>query len=164
MNNNFGAPPSSLGFGESITTCFKKYFIFEGRAGLGEFWYFHLFQLILGVIVSLFLPPLIANILLLFFYIPMLAVGCRRLHDVNKSGWLQLLAITVIGIIPLIIWFATDGIDKETKSNKSLKYKKAQVSYKDRDLTDELEELKELYEDGTLSETQFRKAKKKLLK
>jgi hypothetical protein len=32
------------------------------------------------------------------------------------------------------------------------------------DLTDELEELQELYEDGTLSEEQFKKAKNKLLK
>jgi hypothetical protein len=35
---------------------------------------------------------------------------------------------------------------------------------KKNDLTDELEELQELYEDGTLSEEQFKKAKNKLLK
>ena len=33
-----------------------------------------------------------------------------------------------------------------------------------KDFTDELEELQELYEDGTLSEAQFKKAKNKLLK
>ena len=33
-----------------------------------------------------------------------------------------------------------------------------------KDLTDELEELQELYEEGTLSEEQFKKAKNKLLK
>ena len=31
-------------------------------------------------------------------------------------------------------------------------------------VTDELEELQQLYEDGTLSEAQFKKAKNKLLK
>ena len=44
--------------------------------------------------------------------IPVLAVGARRLHDLNKSGWLQLLAITIIGLIPLIIWWATEGTKK----------------------------------------------------
>ena len=44
MNNNYGTTPASLGFGGSIATCFKKYFTFEGRAGLAEFWYFHLFH------------------------------------------------------------------------------------------------------------------------
>ena len=33
----------------------------------------------------------------------------------------------------------------------------------EKDLTDELEELQELYEEGTLSEEQFKKAKNKLL-
>jgi uncharacterized membrane protein YhaH (DUF805 family) len=42
--------------------------------------------------------------------VPTLAVGARRLHDTGRSGWWQLLGlIPVIGIIVLIVWWATDG-------------------------------------------------------
>ena len=49
----------------------------------------------------------------------------------------------------------TPSRSRSNKTSKTLHDKK--------DLTDELEELQDLYEDGTLSEAQFRKAKKKLL-
>jgi len=42
-------------------------------------------------------------------FLPSLAVAVRRLHDTNRSGWWYLIAFTIIGIIPLIIWFATRG-------------------------------------------------------
>ena len=29
-------------FGESISTCLKKYFVFEGRASKSEYWWFQL--------------------------------------------------------------------------------------------------------------------------
>ena len=36
-----------------------------------------------------------------------LAVGARRLHDIGKSGWLQLLAlIPVAGILVLVYFWA----------------------------------------------------------
>ena len=39
--------------------------------------------------------------------LPSFAVGARRLHDVGKSGWWQLISLTIIGLIPLIIWLAS---------------------------------------------------------
>ena len=42
--------------------------------------------------------------------IPLLAVGCHRLHDSNKSGWCQLfLLIPVAGWLVLIIFFIMPG-------------------------------------------------------
>lgn len=42
--------------------------------------------------------------------LPGLAVGTRRLHDIDKSGWFQLLfLIPVIGWIILIYWAAQEG-------------------------------------------------------
>lgn len=40
----------------------------------------------------------------LILWLPGLAVGIRRLHDINKSGWNVLWALTCIGILPLIYW------------------------------------------------------------
>jgi uncharacterized membrane protein YhaH (DUF805 family) len=40
---------------------------------------------------------------------PFLAAGPRRLHDTNRSGWWQLLSLTLIGLIPLIYWLASKG-------------------------------------------------------
>ena len=45
--------------------------------------------------------------------IPNLAIAARRLHDVGKSGWWQLVSFTIIGIIPLFIWVIRAG-DSET--------------------------------------------------
>ena len=53
-----------------------------------------------------------------------LVFGARRLHDLNKSGWLQLIAFTIIGLIPLIIWFATEGTKKNNPHGNPIKIKK----------------------------------------
>jgi uncharacterized membrane protein YhaH (DUF805 family) len=46
--------------------------------------------------------------------LPSLAVGARRLHDTDRSGWWQLLMfVPAIGWIILIIFFAQEG-----KSNR----------------------------------------------
>ena len=161
MTNDYGEEVNPVGFGEAIGICFKKYFVFEGRAKQSEFWYFFLFQIGCGFITG-FINPILANVVGLLFIIPALSVGCRRLHDINKSGWWQWILFTGIGLILLIIWWASEGTTQRNSSstdNSSV----SKVTKKN-DLTDELEELQELYEDGTLSEEQFKKAKNKLLK
>tara|TARA_X000000950_G_C13824274_1_gene623291 strand:- start:83 stop:328 length:246 start_codon:yes stop_codon:yes gene_type:complete len=45
--------------------------------------------------------------------LPSYALAARRLHDVGRSGWWQLIAITIVGLIPLFLWFVTEG-DSET--------------------------------------------------
>ena len=117
---------------------------------------------------------------LVAFFLPSISVAARRLHDVGKSGWWQLIGLTGIGLIPLIIWWASDGgkkyrpsttrRDDEPPARRSRERSESKFSFGSSsksgksDVIDELEELKELYEDGTLSEAQFKKAKEKLLK
>ena len=48
--------------------------------------------------------------------IPGLAVGARRLHDTDRSGWWQLLVlIPLIGAIVLIVWWATEGDERPNR-------------------------------------------------
>jgi uncharacterized membrane protein YhaH (DUF805 family) len=75
----------------------KKYAIFQGRARRKEYWYFFLFNLLFAYAVAFFsiwikLPSLYV-IYVLALLIPGIAVGVRRMHDVNKSGWFILIPI-----------------------------------------------------------------------
>lgn len=91
----------------------KQFAEFEGRARRKEFWFFWLFCILVTILASVcdFVigsEPWLENITNIVLLIPSLAVGARRLHDTGRSGWWQLLMLTIIGIIPLIIWWATD--------------------------------------------------------
>ena len=57
-------------------------------------------------------------------FFPSVAAGARRLHDVGKSGWWQLIAITIIGMIPLIIWMSSEETKKNNSFGKPIKLKK----------------------------------------
>jgi len=100
---------------KAVKTCLTKYADFTGRAARPEFWWFVLAQFVVGVILNMILPVL-GGLFSLALLVPSLAVGARRLHDIGKSGWLQLLGlIPIIGWLILIYWAAQPG---ETGSNK----------------------------------------------
>ena len=77
----------------------KKYADFNGRARRSEYWYFALFSglisIILSIVFSAVSPALsfISSIYSLAVLVPTIAVGVRRMHDVNKSGWFLLIPI-----------------------------------------------------------------------
>ena len=117
----------------------RKYVTFSGRATRSEFWWFYLFTVLVNLVAtsqaSSFVPTLLdgqdmteneslyflnnffflylSTITSLILLLPSLAVAVRRLHDVGRSGWWILIAFTVIGIIPLLIWYVTDTKDEE---------------------------------------------------
>ena len=165
MKNNYGEAVDPVGFGEAISICFKKYFVFQGRAKLSEYWYFILFCIILSLVgiylSSIGSTPLSILGLVLSYgtIIPQISVNVRRLHDTNRSGWY--LWIPIYNLI-ITMFFDSSSEVSTSKSNIN-RSSGSKVTIKN-DLTDELEELQELYEDGTLSEEQFKKAKNKLLK
>ena len=105
-----------MGFAESITTCMGKYATFEGRATRSEFWWFYLFTLLLGwgaiivgaVSLGLEGGQILQGVVNLIFLLPFLAVSCRRMHDIGKSGWSLLWMFTIIGIPVVIYWLAKD--------------------------------------------------------
>lgn len=107
----------SMTFGNAISTCFAKFFDFEGRATRSEFWWFYLFTVLLSW-ASILVDPsqVLSSVINLVLLAPVVSAGSRRLHDTGRSGWWQLLMLTIIGIVLLIIWWAIEG------SNESNKY------------------------------------------
>ena len=108
-------------FGQSISVCYSKYATFSGRAQRSEFWFFYLFTILLTY-GTLFLGLMLGDdggiiylITSLSVLLPVLAVQARRLHDTGRSGWWYLLSITIIGIIPLIIWWCSEGTKEANK-------------------------------------------------
>ena len=75
----------------------QNYAVFTGRANRSEYWYFVLFNLIfsfvIGFIAGFIKIPILGSIYSLAVLIPGIAVGVRRMHDVDKSGWFLLVPI-----------------------------------------------------------------------
>jgi len=114
----------NYGFLDWSMKCLKNYVNFSGRARRKEYWYFYLFQIVLGLAIGIVLGiggisdesmDVVSGLLSLAFLLPTLAVGARRLHDVNRSGWWMLIAFTIIGLIPLFIWSVSET---KPESNK----------------------------------------------
>ena len=100
----------------AVKTCLNKYATFSGRAPRSEYWYWVLAYVIVMTILTMVAPGptggpgVLSNIFALLILLPSIAVGARRLHDIDKSGWWMLLAfIPIIGTIILLIWYCTKG-------------------------------------------------------
>lgn len=122
-NHAFLAEEEQYGFWDWSIKCLKNYVNFSGRARRKEYWFFYLFQTLIGVILGIILGvtgfskdtiDIFSGLINLALFLPALAVSVRRLHDVGRSGWWLLIAFTIIGLIPLFIWTVT-----ETKQEKN---------------------------------------------
>ena len=87
-----------MNFMDAVKVCFAKYADFNGRAKRPEFWWFVLFCVVVSLVLEIFSSN-ISWAFSLATLVPSLSAGARRLHDTNKSGWLQLL-----GLIPILGW------------------------------------------------------------
>jgi len=123
-----------MNFITAIKLCFIKYAQFSGRGSRSEFWFFVLFG-ILGSWIAIIIDTMILNyswekdgpvylIFQIIILLPSIAVGARRLHDLNKSGWWQLLVFTIIGLIPLIYWWSKIGENKKNNHGIAIKLKR----------------------------------------
>ena len=112
-----------MGFLQAIGSCFSNFFTTKGRAARSEYWYFSLFcyliNFILFIIEGQEPENLISNIIILVLCIPWICVASRRLHDINKSGWWQLIVLTIIGIIPFYYWMCKKSDESDNIYGKS---------------------------------------------
>lgn len=105
-------------FGQSISHVFSNYATFTGRAPRSEFWWFALFTLVASIALS-FLDGLIfgaggigilSTLFSLAILIPSVAVGVRRLHDIDRTGWWYLLVLVpILGFLVLLFFFVQRG-------------------------------------------------------
>ena len=121
---------------ESVKTCVRKYADFSGRATRAEYWWWVLATTLVsfaigavdGVINFLMSAAIgygyspLSTIFSLAILLPNLAVTCRRLHDIGRSGWWQLawwviaglgwIIFTIALIISIISVFSGANFDK----------------------------------------------------
>lgn len=91
---------------------FKKYAVFDGRAQRAEYWYFALVNFVIYAILGYLgnVGGLLAIVFALAVLIPSIAVGIRRLHDIDYSGWWVLIGlIPIVGTIWLLVLLVLDG-------------------------------------------------------
>jgi len=99
----------------------ERYAKFDGRASRAEFWWFVLANLVVHFVLALLSQAADIFVVVEVLYalaviVPTIAVGIRRLHDTDRSGWLLLLAfIPIIGGIVLVVFYATAGTDGANK-------------------------------------------------
>jgi len=103
-----------------VDTLKNNYANFEGRARRSEYWYFTLFSFLISIAFSVLtvilgstiggIVSIISMIFSLAIFVPSIALGVRRLHDIGKPGWwFLIILIPLIGIIVLIVFFVTDS-------------------------------------------------------
>ena len=114
-------------FDTAISTCFRKFARFRGRARRSEYWIFNIFGLFcffVAYIVDLMMGTTLTDedgafagglffwLTFLVLALPLISVAVRRLHDSGSSGWwywIQL--IPFAGPLLFLIWMCTPGTD-----------------------------------------------------
>lgn len=118
-----------MGFSTAITTCFSKYVTFAGRARRPEYWWFFLF-IILGSVIATVVDSILFGVATseepatqvlspafsLATFLPILAVGWRRMHDIGRPGWYLLIPLFVSVAMMLGLFFGVFGFAELQKA------------------------------------------------
>jgi uncharacterized membrane protein YhaH (DUF805 family) len=113
-----------MSFTDAIRKVLSNYATFSGRARRSELWWFVLFvflgNAVLGLVDGALFGTapdgspvsLLGGIFSLAMLLPNLAVGARRLHDLDRTGWWLLIGlIPILGTLVLIFFFVQRGTD-----------------------------------------------------
>ena len=175
-----------MNFVEAIKSVFSNYTNFNGRASRSEYNYWFLFCIILGALAEFINPTnysydglyqsggVLGIIFTIVLFLPGLAVGIRRLHDINKSGWNYLWYLTIIGIFPLIYWQFFKAGDNHSNSygisplsvldvNSESVTSRGTNDVEKINLEIELKKYKNMLDDGLINQDDYDAKKKELL-
>ncbi len=108
----------------AVRKVLSHYATFTGRASRPEFWWWilavFLATLVTQTIDAILIGPMLgfdigdenagqplSMLVSLAIFLPALAVGARRLHDMGKSGWWLLIGfVPIVGVL-VLLWFYT---------------------------------------------------------
>ncbi len=113
---------------DNFLLALTKFSQFHGRSRRAEFWGFFLIAMIIEIAASRWDGLLFSDneffegLVNFVLFIPAIAVGARRLHDIGRSGWWQLIGLTGIGWFVLLYWWAQDGDEYPNEWGASPKY------------------------------------------
>ncbi|WP_165856311.1 DUF805 domain-containing protein [Marinobacter sp. JSM 1782161] len=93
---------------------FRRYADFSGRATRRQYWMFFLVYFLISLaanVIDLAMGSFIlSTVFSVVVLVPSISLGARRLHDIGRSGWWQLLMfVIVIGWIVLALMLARPG-------------------------------------------------------
>ena len=97
-----------------------RYFDFNGRSRRSEYWLWTLFQIVVGMAFGALQGALEPGnpfgavfaarvVYFIALFIPNLAVGVRRFHDINRTGWWIVFPL-VVTIIAFIVYISSHGM------------------------------------------------------
>ena len=103
----------------------KYGFSFSGRSSRRDFWMAVLFNFIVsfavGIVAGILQMPFLTFIYALAAFIPGWTLAVRRLHDINKSGWMLLLSlIPFIGAIIVLVLYCLPSVDTDNRFGEIL--------------------------------------------
>lgn len=92
----------------------NHYADFKGRLPRRSYWVFVLFNILIStalyVLSAIVLKtPILCSVYSLAIMLPGIGACIRRLHDIGKSGWWYLLALTGVGAVVLLVFFCLPG-------------------------------------------------------
>lgn len=177
------------------TRCMAGYVDFKGRSPRFDYWMFSLVVSAAYILMSVVtdnadapvLLQLIAVLLFIVHVLPMLAVGVRRIHDIDKTGWMMLISLIPLVSLVMIYFWAQPGTEgpnaygPDPYGNDGLirgpaKFPtavpigpagsvsvSAAAPSSSRDVVAEIERLVRLRSEGALSETEFDVLKAKVM-
>ena len=100
---------------EFFLDAYRRYADFSGRANRQKYWMFYLFYIIAYILLAVIdmalgTDGILAGLFALGSFVPSIAITARRLHDVEKSGWWQLIILVpLIGALVMIYFTVKDG-------------------------------------------------------
>jgi uncharacterized membrane protein YhaH (DUF805 family) len=119
---------AGMSFPKAVSSGLTKYVDFSGRARRSEYWWYWLFQAIVGfgsaaLDVALDAHGLFQGLVAVVMLLPGVAMAVRRLHDNNRSGWSVFIAlIPLVGSIMVLVFLCEDSGDGPNRYGPSPKY------------------------------------------